>query len=83
MHLECFGDGTRQVVLSCVCVCVCLCAFTDSLTCLSFLRLYVCMLTLQFLNQLNVCTVSTAFAILWKDSINISLDGPLSRIGEC
>lgn len=66
-----------------VCLCVCLCAFTDSLTFLSILRLYTCMLTLQLSKQLDVCTVSTAIAILWKDSTNISFDGPLSRIGEC
>jgi len=53
------------------------------LTHLLFLRLYTCMLTLQLSKQLDVCTVSTAIAVLMKDSTNIRVDGPLSRIGEC
>lgn len=73
----------NKVSCTVMCVYVCLHAFTDSLTCLSFLRLYTCMLTLQLSKQLDVCTVSTAIAGLWKDSTKISSDGPLSRIGEC
>lgn len=53
------------------------------LTHLLFLRLYTCMLTLQLSKPLDVCTVSTAIAFLWKNVTNVSFDGSLSRIGKC
>ncbi|XP_051538181.1 adhesion G-protein coupled receptor G4-like [Myxocyprinus asiaticus] len=46
-------------------------------------RLYTCMLALQMSKQLDVCTVSTVMAGLWKDSTSVSFDGPLTRIAIC
>lgn len=41
------------------------------------------MLTVQLSQQLDVCAVSAAMAVLWKDSTSIVFDGPVHKTGEC